>query len=188
MNGHVRSITLERVIACTDVHYTDSHAIAACVLFRSWSDAHADLAIIERLKDPAPYVPGRFYQRELPALLTVISKLIVRLDVIIIDGYVWLGEWDHPGLGAYLHKALGRSVVVIGVAKRPFRPGPAVQTIRRGTSARPLYVSAAGMELNEAAARIVDLHGEFRVPTLLKRVDRLCRGHFDAMESDLTES
>jgi hypothetical protein len=28
--------------------------------------------------------------------------------------------------------------------------------------------------LNEAAARVIQLHGEFRIPTLLKKVDRLC--------------
>jgi deoxyribonuclease V len=187
LKGHVPGITLERMIACTDVHYTNTHAIAACILLRGWSDAHCDLAIIERLKDPAPYEPGRFYRRELPALLSVLSKLTVRPEVIIVDGYVWLGDWDHPGLGAYLHKALAGSTAVIGVAKKPFRPGPAVQTIRRGTSARPLYVSTAGMDLNEAAARIVELHGESRVPTLLKRVDRLCRCYPDILESELVK-
>gem|GEM_PF-885954 len=180
-------ITLERMIACTDVHYTNTHAIAACILFRDWSDAHPDLAITERVADPAPYEPGRFYRRELPALLSVISKLTVRPEVIIIDGYVWLGDWDHPGLGAHLHKALGGSAAVIGVAKKLFRRGPAVQSVRRGTSVKPLYVSAAGMDLYEAAARIVELHGEFRVPTLLKRVDRLCRGYQDALESEFVK-
>jgi deoxyribonuclease V len=176
------------MIACTDVHYTDSHAIAACILFRGWSDAHADCAITEREENTAPYEPGRFYRRELPPLLSVISKLPVHPEVIIIDGYVWLGDWDRPGLGAHLHKALDESAAVIGVAKNPFRFGPAVRSVRRGTSARPLYVSAAGMDLNQAAACIVGLHGEFRVPTLLKRVDRLCRGHLNTVESDLTES
>src|SRR5215831_9630703 len=165
------------MIACTDVHYTNTHAIAACILFRDWSDAHPDLAITERVADPAPYEPGRFYRRELPALLSVISQLTVPSEVIIIDGYVWLGDWDHPGLGAHVYKALHETAAVIGVAKNPFRPGPAVRSVRRGISARPLYVSAAGMDLNEAASRIVELHGEFRVPTLLKRVDRLCRGY-----------
>ena len=172
------------VIACTDVHYTNTRAIAACILFHDWSDAHPDLAITERVDDPAPYEPGRFYRRELPALLSVISKLTVRPEVILIDGYVWLGDWDHPGLGAHLYKALDETGAVIGVAKNPFRPGPAVQSVRRGTSARPLYVSAAGMDLNEAAARIVELHGEFRVPTMLKRVDRLCRGYQDALDQN----
>jgi deoxyribonuclease V len=173
------------VIACTDVHYTNTQAVAACIVFHDWSDAHPDLAITERVDNPASYEPGRFYLRELPALLSVISKLTVRRpEVIIIDGYVWLGDWDHPGLGAHLYKALDETGAVIGVAKNPFRPGPAVQSVRRGTSARPLYVSAAGMDLNEAAARIIELHGEFRVPTMLKRVDRLCRGYQDALESE----
>jgi deoxyribonuclease V len=175
------------MIACTDVHYTNTHAIAACILFRDWSDTYPDLAITERVEDPAPYEPGQFYRRELPALLSVISKLTVRPEVIIIDGYAWLGDWDHSGLGAHLHKALGGRVAVIGVAKKLFLRGPAVQTIRRGTSARPLYVSAAGMDLDDAAARIVELHGEFRVPTLLKRVDRLCRGYPDILESELVK-
>ena len=175
------------MIACTDVHYTNTRATAACILFHDWSDAHSDLAITEPVDEPAPYEPGRFYRRELPALLSVISQLTVRPEVIIIDGYVWLGDWDHPGLGAHLHKALGGSAAVIGVAKKLFRRGPAVQCVRRGSSARPLYVSAAGMELTEAAARIVELHGEFRVPTLLKRVDRLCRGYQDALESEFVK-
>src|SRR5262245_37228231 len=82
------------MIACTDVHYTNTHAIAGCILFHDWCDAHSDLAITERVDEPAPYEPGRFYRRELPALLSVISKLTVRPEVIIIDGYVWLGDWD----------------------------------------------------------------------------------------------
>jgi deoxyribonuclease V len=175
------------MIACTDVHYTNTHAVASCILFRDWSDAHPDLAITERVEDPAPYEPGRFYRRELPALLAVLSKFTLRPEVVIIDGYVWLGDWDRPGLGAHLHKALGGSVAVIGVAKKLFLPGPAVHTIRRGYSARPLYVSTAGMDLNEAAARIVELHGEFRLPTLLKRVDRLCRGCPDILEAELVK-
>jgi deoxyribonuclease V len=184
LKGHEPSITLERMIACTDVHYTNTQAVAACIVFHDWSDTYPDLAITERVDDPAPYEPGRLYRRELPALLSVISKLTVRPEVIIIDGYVWLGDWDHPGLGAHLHKALGKTGAVIGVAKNPFWPGPAVQSVRRGISARPLYVSTAGMDLNEAAARIIELHGEFRVPTMLKRVDRLCRGYQDALESE----
>jgi deoxyribonuclease V len=175
------------MIACTDVHYTNTHAIAACILFHDWSDTHPDLTITERVQDPAPYEPGRFYRRELPALLAVLSKFTLRPEIIIIDGYVWLGDWDHPGLGAHLHRTLGGGVAVIGVAKKLFLRGPAVQTIRRGTSARPLYVSAAGMDLNEAAARVIELHGEFRVPTLLKRVDRLCRGYPDILESELVK-
>jgi hypothetical protein len=50
LKGHAPGITLERMIACADVHYTNTHAIAACILFRDWSDAHPDLAITERVE------------------------------------------------------------------------------------------------------------------------------------------
>jgi deoxyribonuclease V len=164
------------MIACTDVHYGKTHAIAACLLFRDWPDAYSCLEVTERIQEPAPYEPGRSYRRELPALLSVIGRLVERPAVIVIDGYVWLGDEFHPGLGAHLYEALGRTAAVVGVAKTLFQEGLAVRAIKRGTSLRPLYVTTAGIELNEAAERIVELHGEFRMPTLLKKVDRLGRG------------
>jgi deoxyribonuclease V len=133
------------------------------------------LELTDRVEKPAAYEPGRFYRRELPALLSVVEKLLDRPDIIMIDGYVWLGQESDPGLGAYLYQALGGSSAVIGVAKTLFKEGPAVRGIRRGASVRPLYVTAAGMDLNEAAERVVQMHGKFRIPTLLKKVDRLCR-------------
>jgi deoxyribonuclease V len=45
----------------------------------------------------------------------------------------------------------------------------------RGTSRRPLWVTAAGIGPDTAADRVRGMHGPFRVPTLLKRVDHLCR-------------
>jgi deoxyribonuclease V len=48
--------------------------------------------------------------------------------------------------------------------------------VLRGGSARPLYVTAAGLSADEAARRVRDMHGPYRIPTLLKRVDQLCRG------------
>jgi len=164
------------MIACTDVYYGQTQAIAACLLFRHWCDDHPSFQLTERIQQPAPYKPGRFYRRELPGVMSVIERVPVRPGVIIIDGYVWLGDDFHPGLGAYLYEALGRAAAVIGVAKALFQEGPAVRAVKRGASLRPLYVTAAGIDLNEAAQSVVELHGEFRIPTLLKRVDRLCRG------------
>jgi deoxyribonuclease V len=163
------------MIACTDVHYGGSGAIAACLLFRNWPDDCPYLEVTEVVGEPAPYEPGRFYRRELPALLSVLARLVERPTVIMIDGYVWLGDEFHPGLGAYLYGALGRTTAVIGVAKALFQEGPAVRAVNRGTSLRPLYVTAAGIALNEASQHVVELHGKFRIPTLLKKVDRLCR-------------
>jgi len=163
------------MIACTDVCYTEHHAIAGCLLLRHWADDVPSLALTDRIEQTGAYEPGRFYRRELPALLSVLEKLPRRPQVIIVDGYVWLGHECLPGLGAYLHEALGSAAAVIGVAKTVFKEGPAVRAIRRGTSARPLYVTAAGMDVDEAADQILRMHGKFRIPTLLKGVDRLCR-------------
>jgi len=171
------------MIVCTDVHYGETQGVAACLLFRHWSDDSPCLEVTEPIEQPVPYEPGRFYRRELPGLLSVIGRLVERPRVIIIDGYVWLGDEFHPGLGAYLYEALGRTAAVMGVAKTLFQEGSAVRAIKRGKSSRPLYVTAAGMDLNEAAQDVVELHGEFRIPTLLKKVDRLCR-RFEGNKGD----
>ena len=66
-------------------------------------------------------------------------------------------------------------VPVIGVAKTSFRGSGFAQAVLRGTSQRPLYVTAAGMKPEIAAAHVLSMHGEYRIPTLLKRADQLCR-------------
>ena len=163
------------MIACTDVYYTEDHAVAACLLVHDWADDVPCLELMRRIEKPAAYEPGWFYRRELPALLLVLGSLPRRPELIIIDGYVWLGHESRPGLGAYLHEALRSAAAVIGVAKTLFKGGPAVRSITRGASVRPLYVTAVGMAVDEAADQIRIMHGNFRIPTLLKRVDRFCR-------------
>jgi deoxyribonuclease V len=48
--------------------------------------------------------------------------------------------------------------------------------VLRGNSARPLFVTAAGIEVTEAAATVVAMKGKFRLPDVLRRVDALARG------------
>ena len=121
----------------------------------------------------APYEPGSFYKRELPCLLAILRDVPHALEAIVIDGYVWLDVNERPGLGGHLFAALGTPIV--GVAKTMFRGAPAIPVIR-GSGARPLFVSAAGMAVEEAARQVAAMSGAFRIPTLLKRVDQLCRG------------
>jgi deoxyribonuclease V len=127
---------------------------------------------VVRVTGVAPYRPGAFFERELPCIRAVLAKNHWPLAAIVVDGYVWLGE--QPGLGAHLFAALEEKVPVIGVAKNPFREAAAIEVVR-GDSKKPLYVSAAGMAKEEAAACIRRMHGPHRLPTLLKEVDRLCR-------------
>ena len=93
-------------------------------------------------------------------------------DVVIVDGYVWLGK-GAKGLGAHLHNAIGE--IVVGVAKTRSAGATDAIEVRRGASQSPLFVSADGMPIEEAAARIAEMHGPYRVPALLKYVDALAR-------------
>ena len=164
------------MIACVDVDYKEKGAVAACVTFRDWLDPLPASEAVVRVDEVEPYEPGQFFRRELPCLLAVLESIDVRPEVVVIDGYVWLGDENDRGLGAHLYEALGRQVAVIGVAKtRFFRAGP-VQEIRRGNSLSPLYITAAGLDLATAANHIQTMYGTYRIPSLLKRVDQLCRG------------
>jgi deoxyribonuclease V len=177
------------VIVAVDVDYREHEVVAAGVGFAAWTDA-APVAEVVVTSDapPAPYEPGRFYLRELPHLRAVLSLLMPRaapphaappsdataaaFDAVIVDGYVWLGA--NKGLGAHLHDALGGATPVIGVAKTSFAGATAIEVIR-GASARPLYITAAGIDGALAADHVRAMHGEHRLPTLLKRVDQLAR-------------
>jgi len=64
---------------------------------------------------------------------------------------------------------------VIGVAKMHFRGATAVRPVRPGNRKRPLYITAVGMDLDRASRHIQGMHGEYRIPTLLKQVDQLPR-------------
>lgn len=129
---------------------------------------------------------GQFYQRELPCLLEVLQQqttaeqpTAIQANVIIVDGYTTLDANGRHGLGWYLAQAMaatGRpAVAVIGVAKTAFTGATHAITLKRGHSQRPLYVTALGMNAQQAAQHIQTMHGPHRLPTLLKRVDRLCR-------------
>lgn len=164
------------MFACTDVDYRmDDSARAAAVFFESWADEKPALERVERLANVAPYQAGQFYQRELPCLLAVLDGHLQGLNAVIIDGYVTLDTAGRSGLGQHLFEALGGQIPVIGVAKTAFQGSPHAAQVLRGTSQTPLYITAAGTGVQEAAQHIREMHGAHRMPTLLKRVDRLCR-------------
>lgn len=163
------------MLVAVDVDYRAREVAAACVAFRAWPDATPTVELAFTLPGaPAPYVPGQFYARELPPLCAAIRRLTVPPEIVVVDGYVWLGA-GRPGLGAHLHAALDRRVAVVGVAKRPFLGATDARAILRGASLDPLYVTAVGTDVDVAASGVRAMHGAHRLPTLLGRVDRLAR-------------
>lgn len=152
--------------------------MAAGVWFRGWAAATAEHETTAVVREVAEYTPGEFYRRELPCLRAVLAAG-PRPDIVVVDGYVGLGD-GRPGLGAYLFDALGGEVPVVGVAKTRFASGEAA-AVCRGGSRSPLWVTTAGMDATEAAERVAAMAGPYRVPTLLKRADRLARTHSEGV-------
>jgi deoxyribonuclease V len=162
-------------IACFDAAYSRASAGAACVLFSAWSDGAPQRTLTARQGGAAAYEPGSFYKRELPLLLAVLKKIERLPAMIIVDGYVWLDADQRPGLGAILHETLAKRVPVVGVAKTVFGDASWCAPVLRGVSQRPLFVSAVGVRVDEAAKGVRAMHGPHRIPTLLKLVDRAAR-------------
>ena len=162
------------MIACVDVHYRAGEAVAAAVAVAKWTDAVASCERTAVLGGVAPYVPGSFYLRELPPLLAVIARLPSAPAIVVIDGYVTLGP-KRPGLGEHLRRALP-DIAVVGVAKTPFAGATHAVSLLRGTSKKPLFITAAGMTVQDATKAVASMHGPHRIPTILRRVDALTRG------------
>jgi deoxyribonuclease V len=104
-----------------------------------------------------------------------IVTAISRPEAIAIDGYAVLDRWRRTGLGAYRFRALEGTVLVIGVAKTKFLDTPAEAEVRRGDSARQLYVTSVGICPNLARECVRSMHGNHRIPTLLAAADRARR-------------
>jgi deoxyribonuclease V len=163
------------MLLALDVHYDHDRAIAAAVAFDDWTAAAATRCYISHVDGVADYASGAFYRRELPCLLQLLNEHALTPTHLVIDGYVDLDTSGRPGLGRHLFDALAGQVAIVGVAKTAFAGIGAESAILRGGSARPLYVTAAGVDLAWAKARIVSMNGPHRIPTLLKRADQLCR-------------
>jgi deoxyribonuclease V len=136
-----------------------------------------------RVEGVAPYEPGRFYKRELKPVLAVLGQVPVTLRAVLVDGYVWLDTQGTPGLGAHLYRALAERVPVVGVAKQRFGDAGFAVSVLRGRSKRPLYVTAAGMPLCQAASCILRMHGQDRLPTMIRMADRLSRSRSGERDS-----
>jgi deoxyribonuclease V len=160
--------------AAADVQYHDD-ATATGALVVCSGPSFAELVEERRLEVPevAPYVPGAFYLRELPVLAALLEQ-VEPVDLLVVDGYVDLDAAGSPGLGAHAHARF--RVPVVGVAKTAFHGATHAVPVVRGSARRPLYVTAAGLPLDDAAALVQAMAGTFRLPDALRRVDALARG------------
>jgi deoxyribonuclease V len=163
------------LILAVDVDYRDQEAIVAGILFHNWTDEIPLREYLISCQVPDDYMPGQFFRRELPCIGELLTHINNELECIIIDGFVHLGSEMKPGLGMHLWDMLEQKVVVIGVAKSPFKNSPESCEVLRGKSKRPLFVTAQGIKQDRAKLLIRKMHGNDRIPALLKHTDRLCK-------------
>ena len=163
------------MILAVDVQYGENRAVVAGVEFAQWGADAADRELVSFVDGVAQYEPGQFYRRELPCILRLMDEHELRPEFLVIDGLVYLDGFSRAGLGRHLFDALDGRVPVIGVAKKRFAGLGAQYELYRGSSGRPLFVTAAGIDVGLAKGFIGEMHGRYRLPTLLKRADQLCR-------------
>ncbi len=165
------------MILAFDTAYTGNRAKTVCLAFHDWSDRIPANIHSETIEGVADYEPGQFYKREQPCILSLLKTIpLDDVEAIIVDGFVVLDDTGLQGLGAHLYAALNGRVPVIGVAKTNFATLHRLKAeVLRGASAKPLYVTAMGLPLNQAADLVRSMHGEFRMPHLLSELDRLTK-------------
>lgn len=165
------------MIVAFDTYYFDNKAKTVCIFFPSWEEEDNYEVIEETLEGIQDYQSGEFYKRELPCILSLYKKIPQGdVDTIIVDGYVYLDDNFKFGLGAHLYKTLGEKIAVIGVAKSNFSTLlQNKQELLRGKSLKPLFISAIGIDLEKATSFIKSMKGEYRIPTLLKTLDKLTK-------------
>jgi deoxyribonuclease V len=163
------------LILAVDVQYDKTGGIVAGVAFKDWGDSNESDSYLSDVENVGDYIPGQFYKRELPCILRLLSEYHLKPDCIVIDGYVYLDGHAKPGLGKHLYDALHGNIKVIGVAKKPFTGIDEECKLFRGSSNKALFITCIGMELSAAKAYIKAMHGAHRIPTILKKVDQLCR-------------
>jgi len=165
------------MILAFDTWYFDNQAKTVCLVFHNWADEKPARVFTETIDVPAEYEPGAFYKRELPCILSLLKQIDLNsVSAIVVDGFVVLDDAGKLGLGGHLYTHLDQKIPVIGVAKTNFAQNVAnKRAIIRGESTRPLFVTALGINLDTAADLVKNMHGDFRMPSLLKELDRLTK-------------
>lgn len=165
------------MIYAFDTYYYKDYANTICIAFDDWSSENEAQVFREKTEITSEYESGAFYKRELPCILSLLKKINLKEgDLIIVDGYVTLDNDGKIGLGGYLYDSLEQKFPVIGIAKNDFNsPDFQRRIICRGESKTPIFLTAKGIDVDIVHPKVENMHGNFRIPTLLKKLDQLTR-------------
>jgi len=152
---------------------------AALVAADAWVDAEPAFEVAWRVPgEPLVIEPGlararqrlaeiaQHARREQPYLMAVLAAFDP--TAILVRGYV--REGSISGFGARLHAAYDGEIPVIAAAPA-FIEGVGAEEVRFGDAR--VYVTALGIPVADAAARVRSMHVGVRLPVLIERVDAL---------------
>lgn len=166
-----------------DTYYLEENdAYTVGVIFDKWTDSEPQEIITVHTHNFASYIPGEFYKRELPCILDLLKKISLdEIGVIILDGFLRLKTDEDKevkdGLGMHLKPYLPEHVKLIGVAKSIFGDNKKIsESVLRGEATNPLWVQGEGYSNKEAAGLIKNMYGNYRIPQMLKTLDKLTKG------------
>lgn len=165
------------MILAFDTYYYENYAKTICLCFDEWSDRTYTSIYDETLDNSVEYIPGEFYKKELPYILSIMRQInLQNVNYIIIDGFVFLDDNNKFGLGAHLYESLDNKIPVIGIAKTNFATiEKNKKYLYRGKSKNPLFVTSIGINIEQAMEKVKLMNGEYRIPTLLKELDKLTK-------------
>lgn len=165
------------MILAFDTYYFDNKAKTVCIEFKEWNEDKNFKVHTEIIDNVSEYIPGEFYRRELPCIISLLNQIdLENIEAIIVDGFVYLDDDKKYGLGGHLYEKLNKQIPIIGVAKTNFASiEKDKKPMLRGDSAKPLFITSIGIDLEEAFQKVETMAGEFRMPTLLKELDRLTK-------------
>lgn len=176
------------MILALDSYYKDDICNTSLVVFENINSSESIYTDTIYTKVTSDYIPGEFYKRELPGIIKILEKLKEEhidiwnnVKIIITDSFITLkyGYEVWSGLGQHLAdylKSIGEDKIIYGVAKSNFCDSHLIShAIFRGESSKPLYVQSTSGEHTGVAFMIKNMHGQYRIPTMLKLVDQLSR-------------
>lgn len=165
------------MILAFDTYYFDNKAKTVCLEFEDWNEDKNFKIHTEIIDNVAEYIPGEFYKRELPCIISLLNQMNLKnIEAIIVDGFVYLDDDKKYGLGGRLYEKLNNQIPIIGVAKTNFASVEKdKKALLRGDSAKPLFITSIGIDLETAFQKVDSMSGKFRIPALLKELDRLTK-------------
>ncbi len=136
------------MILAFDTYYFDEKAKTVCISFDDWEEYENYKVYSEIIESIEEYKSGEFYKRELPCILSLLKKIqLENVEIIIVDGFVYLDDYGKLGLGGHLFERIQNKIPVIGVAKTNFATiDKNKRQLLRGKSIKPLYITSIGIE------------------------------------------